>query len=500
MKRTFIPILFVLLIILSGCKKKEDEITANAPPTIAFISDENGFQINDLIKGAVGQTMTFRADIADDVGIKSFQIYYPDWDLNNTVDLIAYYPNEVLNNYTIEYIFLIPEDAIQSINHEIKLNVTNRGNLTLNSGFTVTLDGDYEAPSITNLYPGNNATVPPEGLKLSFDVTDNLGLQYVVVEVPSHNLYDSITSFSDSKNFHYQKFISGVVAESYTYSIRVNDHFNNKVAEDAIFHIGTPVLPHIFLVDKATQEELDKGFIGTTIRMIPTETEFEHSIVYYCEEAGTELRFMDNPYSFISAFNIYGVDGTSLVENGMNSPLILSARGYYTITLNTDLLSFEISGPVAPDDLTDAREVPDEPWLYGRGVDENHGGWDTYSDYMAIDPDNKYLFHIDTPLGDAENDGYCEGCIGFELLGSTEWDDEYIYDDICWFGFQWHQDGIIDEIDENGGKPDGWAGLAGEMETWSDDEENYWNTWADMTANYKVSLDMYTRRIRIFRY
>jgi len=486
-------------ILISGCEKKEDEITATKPPAIAFISDDNGFQTENIIKGAQGQTMTFRAEISDDVGLKSFRLYYPDWDLNNTIDLTAFYPNEVLKTYTIEYIFLIPVDADESANHEFNLIITNLGNLVTNSGFTVTLDGDYEKPEITNLYPGNNATVPPEGLKITFDATDNLGLKYVVVEIPSHSLYDSITSFNDPKNFHYQKFISGNVAESYTYSIRVNDHFNNLEATDAIFHIGTPVLPHIFLVDKSTQAELDKGFIGTTIRMIPTATEFEHTVIYYCAENGTELRFMDNAYSFIGAFNLYGVDGGNLVEDGMDSPYVLSERGYYTITLNTDLLTFEISGPVAPDDLTDARNVPDEPWLYGRGVDANHGGWDTYSDYMTIDQFNQYLFHIDTPLGDAENDGYCEGCIGFELLGSTEWDDEYIWDDICWFGFQWHQDGIIDEIDENGGKPEGWAGLAGEMETWSDEEENYWNTWADMSAVYKVSLDMYTRRIRIFK-
>jgi len=500
MKKTCILILLSLVVLISGCKKEEDKVTATTPPRINFLSDENGFQSNDIIRGAPGETMTFRAEIADDVGIKSFKLYYPAWDLNNTVDLVAFYPNEVLKTYTIEYNFYIPEDADESENHEITLVLTNLGDLTTNTGFTVTLDGDYEEPQISNLYPGNNSTVPPEGLKLTFDITDNLGLKYLVVEIPSHNLYDSITNFSDPRSYHYNKFISGTASESYTYSIKANDHFNNAVGTDAVFHVGTPVLPHIFLVDKSTQAELDKGFIGTTIRMFPTETEFEHTLIYYCDASGTELRFMDHPYSFINAFNLYGVDGDALAENGMDKPYILQEKGYYTITLNTDLLTFEISGPVAPDDLTDARTVPDEPWLYGRGVDLNHGGWDTYSDYMTVDPDNQYLFYIDTPLGDAESDGYCEGCIGFELLGSTEWDDEYIWDDICWFGIQWHQDGIIDEIDENGGKPEGWAGLAGELETWSDEEENYWNTWADLSAEYKVSLDMYTRRVRIFKY
>jgi len=268
---------------------------------------------------------------------------------------------------------------------------------------------------------------------------------------------------------------------------------------DVLFSTGIPVIKHMFLVDRPNQEELDKGFIGTTLRMDPTDVDYEHTLVYYCSEAGTELRFMDNFNSFSGAYNLFGVESGALLKDAMDKPYILNEKGYYTVTINTDLLTFEISGPVAPEDLPDAREVPSPPWLYGRGVDNNFGGWDTYSEYMEEDADNKYLYHLETVLGDAEYDGYCEGCIGFELLGSTEWDDEYIWEDICWFGIQWYQDGIIDEIDENGGKPEGWAGLAGEFETWSDEEENYWNTWADMSVTYDVEVDMYTRRVRIFR-
>jgi len=208
---------------------------------------------------------------------------------------------------------------------------------------------------------------------------------------------------------------------------------------------------------------------------------------------------MDHMTHFESAYNLFGVSGNELIENGIESPLILNQKGYYWITVNTDALSISVSEPVAPIDVPDAREIPGEPWLFGRGVDGNHGGWDTYSDYMTMDNENIYLFHIEMELGDAENDGYCEGSVGIDLNGSTEWDDEYIWDNVLWFGYQWYQDDIIDEIDDNGGKPDGWAGLSGELETWSDDEENYWNIWTELDATYHISLDMYTRRTRIFK-
>jgi len=498
MKNKVFILIMIALVALVTCKKDEP-ITATDPPQMKFISDEAGYQEDDVVRGAQGQTMTVRAEFTDDVGIQSFRLSYLDWNLDNTVNLTEYYPDETLKKYQMEYYFEIPSDADESKSHEIKLTVTNLGNLSSEAMITVLLDGDYEAPQITNLYPGNNSTVPAEDMKLTFDATDNIALRYIVVEVPSHNLYDSITNFPDPKFYHYRKFLTVQTSQTYTYNIRVADHFNHQAVQDAVFNIGTPEIIHMFLVDKSTQEELDKGFIGTTLRMVPAGVESEHAIVYYCAEPGTELRFMDHFNSFFNAFNLFGVEGNELIENGMEKPYVLNDMGYYTITINTDLLTFDISGPVAPDDLVDAREVPDDPWLYGRGVDGNHGGWDTYSDYMTEDPNNKYLFHLETELGDAEYDGYCEGCIGIELLGSTEWNDEYIWDDIVWFGYQWFQDGIIDEIDEDGGKPDGWAGLAGELETWSDDEENYWNTWADMSATYEVTLDMYTRRTRIFK-
>ncbi len=498
MKKQVLILLLAVIFTFNMCKKKDDPITATDPPTIEFISDDIGYQNDNIISGAPGKKMTVRAELKDDVGISSFRITYPEWQLDNTVNVAAYYPDQALNSYIMEYSFLIPSDADESKTHEMEYVVTNLGNLSSESQIIVTMDGDYEAPVIFNEFPGNNSTVPPEDLRLRFEVTDNVSLDYVVIEIPAFNYYDSITSFEDPKHFSFDKKINVQDWETYKYYIRASDKFGNQNSINVTFHVGIPTITHMFLVDKSTQAELDRYLIGTTLRMETTETDNEHTIVYYCAEEGTPLRFMENFSSFSSSNFLYGVDGETLVENAMDSPYVLNAKGYYWITINTELLTFEITGPVAPDALTDARTIPTEPWLYGRGVDGNFGGWDTYSDYMTIDTDNKYLFHLDTKLGDAENDGYCEGCIGIELNGNTEWDDEYIWEDILWFGYHWFQDGVIDEVDENGGKPEGWAGLAGQLETWSDDEENYWNVWTDMSVTYHVTQDMYTRQTRIY--
>jgi hypothetical protein len=498
MKISTIPLLILILVIFSTCKKEENTITATVPPDIEFSSDDNDYQNGNMISGAAGQTMTVRATFTDEVGIKSFRIAYPEWHLDNNIDLATIHQGETLKTYAFEYNFLIPEDADNAKNHNIQLVVTNLGNLSTEADIIVTLDGDYESPVIFNEFPGNNSTVPEEGLALRFDVTDNKGLKFVVVEFPQLGFYDSISEFEDPKSFSYEKNLNLPGNESYEYAIRAEDHFTNGSASNLRFTVGIPTITHMFLVDESTQEALDKYLIGPTIKMEPTATENEHSVVYYCAEPGTELRFMENFYSFSNANFLFGVDGTNLVKDGMDSPYVLNQKGYYWITINTDALTFDISGPVAPDDLTDARTIPTPPFFYGRGVDGFFGGWDTWSDYMTIDQDNKYFFHLETQLGDAENNGYCEGSLGIELNGNTEWDDEFIEDGILWFGYHWFQDGVIDDIDENGGKPEGWAGLAGQLETWSYDEENYWNVWADMTVTYHITQDMYTRQTRVF--
>ena len=223
MKKQVLILMIAGLFTFSMCKKKEDSITATDPPTIDFISDEFGFQTDNMISGAVGKTMTVRAEFKDNVGVKSFTISYPDWQLDNTVMVTDFYPGQVLNTYTMEYNFLSPSDADESKSHDMELKVTNLGNLTSEADIIVVLDGDYEAPAIFNEFPGNNSTVPEEGLFWRFEVTDNVALDYVVVEFPSVNYYDSITKFEDPKAFSFEKKLNLATNETYNYSIRAAD-------------------------------------------------------------------------------------------------------------------------------------------------------------------------------------------------------------------------------------------------------------------------------------
>jgi len=271
-----------LLFGLVSCEKNEEKITANTPPEITFISDEQGFQQGNLIKGAQGQKMLISAKLEDEVGIQSFTISYAEWNLNNTVDLTSYYPGEILTDYHMEYYFEIPAEASVTQVHQIQLSVTNRGDLSSQEQIIVSLDGDYEPPTIENLSPGNNMTIPPEEISLNFEVIDNMAIDYVVVDIPSLEVYDSIYEFEDPTYYYYERALDGQSGEKYDYAIRTSDKFKNDVNKAAAFNVGIPQIVHLFLVDKNTQDELDLGLMGTTLRMEPTGNDSEYSIIYYC--------------------------------------------------------------------------------------------------------------------------------------------------------------------------------------------------------------------------
>jgi hypothetical protein len=83
MKKLFGILWIISTVGLYSCKKQEG-ITATEPPHIDFSSVENPFQEDSIIHAAKGKTFTIEALLLDQVGIKSFNVYYPDWYLNNT--------------------------------------------------------------------------------------------------------------------------------------------------------------------------------------------------------------------------------------------------------------------------------------------------------------------------------------------------------------------------------------------------------------------------------
>ncbi len=223
---------------LSSCNTSGGEITATDPPVILLSSGESPFQEDSIIHAAVGKTFTVSAELLDVVGMKSFNLYYPDWYLDNTILLTEYYPGETLHEYDMSFNFKVPNDVDPEEEFRLNLTATNLGNLSAQTEVIVRLDGDYIPPSITEVEPGNNSTVLSAGLHIKFRVQDNEELKYVVFWFPEASVYDSITSFRGGKAYSYDESYEFLDNGKYSFSITAVDMFENRREKNIDFTIS----------------------------------------------------------------------------------------------------------------------------------------------------------------------------------------------------------------------------------------------------------------------
>jgi len=233
-----IGILWILFAVgLCSCKKEEG-ITATEPPHIDFSSVENPFQEDSIIHAAKGKVFSIEALLLDQVGIKNFNVYFPDWYLDNTIELTEYYPDEILFEYKLLFNFQVPGDVDEEEEFILKLTTTNLGKLSSEKNIIVRMDGDYIAPVISGVEPANNSIVSALGFGIKFRVQDNEELKYVVFKFPHENVYDSITSFRGGKAYNYDQAFENLPDGKYDYYIRAVDMFENTREKSVNFSIS----------------------------------------------------------------------------------------------------------------------------------------------------------------------------------------------------------------------------------------------------------------------
>ena len=231
-------IILICTAILSYSCENEDVITATKPPDVIFPTGQNPFQEDSILHAAPGRDFTIEATLSDDVGLKSFNILYPDWYLDNTINLTEYYPDTILNEYDLSYHFKVPDDSDEESEYIFSLTATNLGGLSTVREIIVRLDGDYEAPAISNVYPGNNSAVSSFNLRIQFKVQENVKLKFVVLDFPLASVYDSITTFRGGKAYSYDEPYDHLPEGKYTFVIRAVDMFENIREKNVIFTVS----------------------------------------------------------------------------------------------------------------------------------------------------------------------------------------------------------------------------------------------------------------------
>jgi len=237
MKKVVGIILIMSVAWLHSCTK-EGGITATHPPDLVFSSGESPFQEDSIIHAAAGKKFNVAAYLTDEVGLKSFNFYYPDWYLDNTINLTEFYPGKTLLEYDLSFNFTVPKDVDPEEEFSLGLTTTNLGGLSSERNVIVRLDGDYNAPVISNIEPGNNAILPSEGLRVKFRVQEDEKLKYVVFYFPGAAVYDSITSFRGGKAYSYDEAYDHLSEGKYSFTIKAVDMFENTREKSVAFIIS----------------------------------------------------------------------------------------------------------------------------------------------------------------------------------------------------------------------------------------------------------------------
>lgn len=152
------------------------------------------------IESGAGHSFTIEGKLTDTDGIASIRLQCPDLYLNKTIDLIEIY-GAPKTEYDLSYSYNIKRDEIGE-RFTVKVTVIDVGGREVSKDVLVTMDGDFASPTFT-IAPDAAVTVLMKSetkFKLSFTVTDDRILDYVIINIPGIDGFDNRRVEADGKS------------------------------------------------------------------------------------------------------------------------------------------------------------------------------------------------------------------------------------------------------------------------------------------------------------
>lgn len=364
------------------------------------------------IQTGVGRTITIEGNVSDKDGISAIILECPDLYLNKTINLIEIY-KKPLETYELSYKFNIQKDEIGE-QFTIKVTIVDVGGRTESQDVLVTMDGDFDNPTFT-ISPDKNITVLIKAetkFNLRFSITDDRALDYVIIDIPGINGFDSRrVEASGNKKFDFTEKIT-LPNEEQIYSVTITavDKTGKQTTINSVISVSEmPDFEKMYLADVATTAELNNDVFGVPMR-IERIGAFQYKANYYCQKAGTEIFFLPQKGDFSPiCFGLDPDDSNKLTDDPETAkPIVLEqANVYYEITFNILNSTYSIQT------YSIASAIDPIPHVYGStSLDTwNDGGsWlqEFYFGYMTSGPTsvkrftqdktNPHLFYLDDPL------------------------------------------------------------------------------------------------------
>lgn len=344
--------LLIFLFLLNGCSDDDgySDVDGLAPTLVLGSSN---------IQTEPGREIVIQATIADNDGLRSVNLKNTAFDLDKTIDLTL---DSILYSYDLSYKYTTVED-IEGDNFSVVITATDLGGRSVSETVLVTMDGDFTSPVFTSSPDTRTYILIEDGASeasytLGFTVTDNKGFSAVYITITNDEdgteyYSEEVTGFTDSgTTLEYSNTITfPAEAINYTLEIRAVDELENETsAASTLYVTDLPDFDYMYLADVATVAELNSDVYGVPMLIDHTGT-YEYTAYYYCETAGTEVRFIPQKTAFTPiCFGLDPSDSNVLIRSTNADPITLPSVGYYKIVFNIQSGEYSVSTYEPTDD------------------------------------------------------------------------------------------------------------------------------------------------------
>ncbi|MFV8324787.1 hypothetical protein [Flavobacterium sp. ZS1P14] len=376
MKLLFLLVLFSAFI---GCENNEPTFPASGDPSVGVETNE--------IYGGPDRKFEIKASLNDDLGLKSVQIRIPELQLDKVIEFAT---DPLIKEYDLNYKFLVPEGKLTTDKFEVELLVTDVSGNVATKKINLRLDGDFEAPKLTNLKPAEGSVVFKTNdtkVTVSFKAEDITGIDNLTVSCAALGISDVVT-VGDAKLYEYSKTFSiPADLKSYDILITAKDNFlkQNQATTKLNFTVADG-LTSMYLVDLPINSNLSSDAFGVPMRF-HSKAGNVFTFKYYADSDNKGIYFLGQETSFEP--HCFGLSsGGSLGNSITTHAIILPTKGYYKIAVNPIDLTYSVTPYVPTQAPINLSTTPIT--ICGNGME--NGGWDPNSTLLSLsaDPSNPY--------------------------------------------------------------------------------------------------------------
>lgn len=390
MKQSYLLFGSIVFLLFIGCSNENDTpYPESAMPEIRVERDN--------LYSVPGRKFVIKADLKGDLGLKSLKLGIPELFLDKEIVFLS---DTLTKEYKLTYEFLAPADTEDSDKYKVNLTLTDVSNNSVSKELTLNLDGDFNAPALSNIKPANGSVFfVTDNMKvdISFDVADVTGIDSVLVYAEDLDINEKI-KVGGSKNYSFGKTYSMKdELKSYEVIVTTVDNFAepNKASKTISFSV-LKELTEMYLADVSKGTDLTADVFGVPM-YYHKKQDGVFTFKYYADSDNKEIYFLGQESSFEP--HCFGVTEDDKLENsGTAQPIVLPTKGYYEIRMNPATLTYTATmyAPGSP------VHTPGNITMCGSGWKD--AGWNSANTefLLSANTENPYqLYRASLPLNGA---------------------------------------------------------------------------------------------------